>query len=89
MDCPIFAVLDLKIHNHILCIKIITHHGCKSSSMVVYIDSVNCDLCLNLVELDLSRGGRDVIPAHGLTFSQPGNPGSGVVTSKEFSFFII
>jgi hypothetical protein len=51
--------------------KIIMHHGCKSSGMVVYINSISSDLCLKLVELNTTRGSGKVHFTGAWPYRQP------------------
>jgi hypothetical protein len=70
--------------------KIITHHGCKSSSMVVYINAVSCDLSLSLVELNSSPGGRNEFFRRMASPSVcPASPGLRGDIQQRIQFFII
>ena len=61
MDQPLPEVSHPYTYNHILYMKIITHRGCKSPGMVVYINSINSDLSLILT----NDGSKERLPVHG------------------------
>jgi hypothetical protein len=71
--------------------KIIMHHGCKSSGMVVYINTINSVLCLKLVEQNLIRGGCKVRFTGAWPYRQPAReaPVLRGGNQQRIQFFII